>query len=77
MTVATLDGDVGFNERRAILDSPPSVLLTNPDMLHYTILPTKSYREKLLPCLRLVVIDEAHSYVGAFGAHVGCVLRRL
>lgn len=27
--------------------------------------------------LRLVVIDEAHIYRGAFGSHVACVLRRL
>ena len=77
MTVATLDGDVGWSERRDIEESPPAILLTNPDMLHYTILTNPKYRRNLLASVRMVVVDEAHVYVGAFGAHVACVLRRL
>lgn len=28
-------------------------------------------------CLRFVVVDEAHSYKGAFGCHTALILRRL
>jgi DEAD/DEAH box helicase domain-containing protein len=54
-----------------------SILLTNPDMLHFGILPNHRMWSHFLANLRFVVVDEAHSYRGVFGSHVACVLRRL
>ncbi|MBI4187573.1 MAG: DUF1998 domain-containing protein, partial [Chloroflexi bacterium] len=53
------------------------IILTNPDMLHFGILPNHHLWSKLLQNLRYVVIDEAHIYRGVFGSHVAGVLRRL
>ena len=53
------------------------MILTNPDMLHTTLLPDFMAWAAFLRGLRFVVLDEAHTYAGAFGAHVGMVLRRL
>ncbi|MDP7470164.1 MAG: DUF1998 domain-containing protein, partial [Dehalococcoidia bacterium] len=46
-------------------------------MLHMGILPNHTGWARFLRRLQLVVVDEAHSYRGAFGSHVALVLRRL
>lgn len=74
--VSTLDGDSDPAERRFARDFAGYVL-TNPDMLHYGVLPNHAKWAGLLSSLRYVVIDEAHRYSGVFGAHVAQVLRRL
>lgn len=72
----TLDGDSEPGERRFARDFGQFVL-TNPDMLHRSVLPSHQRWTRLLGSLRYVVIDEAHRYRGVFGAHVAQVLRRL
>jgi len=73
---ATLDGDSSTEERRYARDFG-RYLLTNPDMLHRSVLPRHQQWTRLLSSLRYVVVDEAHRYRGVFGAHVSAVLRRL
>ncbi|MFT3860299.1 DEAD/DEAH box helicase [Micropruina sp.] len=74
--LTTLDGDSTTEERRFARDFATFVL-TNPDMLHRSLLPNHDRWQGLLRSLRYVVIDEAHRYRGVFGAHVASVLRRL
>ena len=74
--VSTLDGDSDPDERRYARDFAAYVL-TNPDMLHRSILPNHARYARLLGRLTHVVVDEAHRYKGVFGAHVSAVLRRL
>ena len=74
--VSTLDGDSDPDERRYARDFA-SYVLTNPDMLHRSILPNHARYARLLGRLTHVVVDEAHRYKGVFGAHVSAVLRRL
>ena len=52
-------------------------MLTNPDFLHFALLPQHRRWARLLGSLRYVVVDECHAFRGVFGAHVGLVLRRL
>jgi len=73
---AALDGDTPFAERDAIRHTA-NWILTNPDLLHHSLLPDHRYWGDMLHRLRYVVIDEAHVARGVFGAHVGLVLRRL
>ena len=73
---STLDGDSEAEERRFARDFATFVL-TNPDMLHKSVLPSHERWQGLLRSLRYVVVDEAHRYRGVFGAHVASVLRRL
>ena len=73
---ATLDGDTPTEERRWIRDHAHYVL-TNPDLLHHTLLPGHERWRGFLRSLRYVVVDECHVYRGVFGAHVSAVLRRL
>lgn len=72
----TVDGDSDVEERRFARDHA-SFVLTNPDMLHRSILPGHTRWTRLLGGLRYIVVDEAHHYRGVFGSHVSAVLRRL
>ncbi|WP_343035677.1 DEAD/DEAH box helicase [Isoptericola sediminis] len=73
---ATCDGDTSTEERRWVVDHA-DVVLTNPDFLHFALLPQHRRWTRLLRGLRYVVVDEGHTYRGVFGAHVALVLRRL
>lgn len=73
---ATLDGDTPLDERRWIRDHA-AVLLTNPDLLHHTLLPGHERWASFFRALKYVVVDECHVYRGVFGSHVAGVLRRL
>lgn len=71
-----LDGDSDVAERRFAREHA-SFGLTNPDMLHFSVLPNHERWAGFLGGLRYVVVDEAHRYQGLFGAHVANVIRRL
>ncbi len=73
---ACYDGDTPRAEREWIRQHSRFVL-TNPDMLHYSILPGHARWATFLRRLAFVVIDECHTYRGVFGSHVAHVLRRL
>jgi DEAD/DEAH box helicase domain-containing protein len=74
--VATFDGDTPQEERSEIRKHA-RIILTNPDMLHIGILPNHHSWSRFFRHLEYVVIDEAHSYRGVFGSHVGLVICRL
>lgn len=74
--VSTYDGDTPKSQRSAIRNLC-NIVLTNPDMLHHSILPTHAHWTKFLKSVRVIAIDEMHSYKGVFGSHVALVLRRL
>ncbi|MBO0920372.1 DEAD/DEAH box helicase [Cellulomonas sp. zg-ZUI222] len=74
--VATCDGDTSRDERRWVREHA-DVVLTNPDFLHFALLPAHSQWSRLLSSLAYVVVDECHAFRGVFGAHVALVLRRL
>ncbi len=73
---AVFDGDTPAGSR-AEIRRRATVLLSNPDMLHRTILPQHARWGEFFRHLRYVVLDEAHVYRGVFGSHVACLLRRL
>ncbi|KAF4032970.1 hypothetical protein GN244_ATG15075 [Phytophthora infestans] len=73
---ATFDGDTPMKSRSMVIRETRA-FLTNPDMLHLTILPQHKQWKHVLSNLRLLVVDEAHMYRGVFGSHVSCVFRRL
>jgi DEAD/DEAH box helicase domain-containing protein len=76
LRVTTYDGDSSMEERDWARDHAHYVL-TNPDMLHRTLLPGHTRWAKFLAGLRYVVVDECHHYRGVFGSHVAQILRRL
>jgi DEAD/DEAH box helicase domain-containing protein len=70
------DGDTPTAQRRRI-KAEANLVLSNPDMLHASIMPYHPKWARFFSELRYVVIDEVHMYRGILGAHVACVLRRL
>ncbi len=74
---ALFDGDTSSYARRKIRDTPPRILITNPEMVHLSILPYHRNWTEFFSGLRYVVIDEVHSYRGVLGSHMAWVLRRL
>ena len=71
------DGDTSSYRRKKIRESVPPVLISNPDMVHLSLLPFHGQWEAFFRNLRFVVIDELHTYKGIFGSHLTQVLRRL
>ena len=76
-TAEIYDGDTSAYRRRKIRDMPPNVLLTNPEMVHLSILPHHERWQSLLSRLAFVVVDEVHTYRGILGSHMAQVFRRL
>ncbi|WP_374202478.1 DEAD/DEAH box helicase [Nocardioides sp. CFH 31398] len=76
LRVSTHDGDSPREQRDWTRDHAEYVL-TNPDMLHRSLLPDHARWSRFLGSLQYVVVDECHHYRGVFGAHVAHVLRRL
>ena len=76
INASTYDGDTP-NPIRSAIRSAGQVVVTNPDMLHAAILPHHTKWFQLFEQLRVIVIDELHTYRGLFGSHVANVLRRL
>ncbi|GAB2992070.1 DEAD/DEAH box helicase [Nocardioides montaniterrae] len=74
--VATHDGDSSPEQREWTRDHAEYVL-TNPDMLHRSLLPGHHRWARFFGSLQYVVIDECHHYRGVFGAHVAQIVRRL
>lgn len=75
--VTLYDGDTPEAERKNIRKNPPSVLMTNPEMLHFGILPHHQKWAAFLASLTHIVVDEAHVYRGVFGSHMAQVFQRL
>ncbi|MFC5723527.1 DEAD/DEAH box helicase [Streptomyces gamaensis] len=73
---ALYDGDTPAEEREWVRQYA-NYALTNPDMLHRSVLPAHPKWSSFLRALRYVVVDECHTYRGVFGSHVAQVLRRL
>ena len=72
----TYDGDLATGRRRRVRNTA-NVILTNPDMLHYGILPHHGLWASFLSRLAYVVIDEMHYLRGVFGSHTAHIIRRL
>jgi len=75
VNVHTFDGDTPDDIRKQVRETS-DIIITNPDMLHTTILPNHKDWSSFWNRLRYVVIDEAHTYNGAFGSHVAGVMKR-
>jgi DEAD/DEAH box helicase domain-containing protein len=73
---AVYDGDTPQAERPLVRRNA-NLVMSNPDMLHASILPGHPRWADFFLRLSLVVVDEAHVARGVFGSHVAMILRRL
>lgn len=76
IVIGRYDADTSTAEKEETLQRA-NIILTNPEMIHRGMLPYKGKWKNVLENLRFVVLDELHTYQGAFGAHLANVLKRL
>jgi DEAD/DEAH box helicase domain-containing protein len=74
--VAVLDGDTPEKERAGIIESPPDVIVTNFDVIHYHMMHRTKF-SRMIRTAKFLVVDEAHVYTGVFGANVHHIIARL
>ncbi len=81
INVVMLTGDVPMAERIKLLEQSPQIVCITPDLLHHQLFklfkPQWQSWQGFLRNLRYLVIDEAHTYRGSFGAHFANLMRRL
>jgi len=74
--IAIYDGDTSAWHRKRIRESLPNILLTNPEMIHLSLLPHHQKWSDFFCNLEVVVVDEVHTYRGIMGSHMAQVFRR-
>ena len=74
---AIYDGDTSAYQRKKLRDRPPNILITNPDMLHLSMLGYHNTWSGFFAGLTHIILDEVHTYRGIFGSHMAWVLKRL
>ncbi len=78
LPVARIDGSIPVPSRLSLLRRSRIVVFT-PDVFHAWMLSSTGDAavRRFLAGLRLVIVDEAHSYSGVFGSHAAFLFRRL
>jgi DEAD/DEAH box helicase domain-containing protein len=71
------DGSVTSTDKKKIRSDLPNALFTNPDEIHHSMLYTQTEWNSFFKNLKLIVLDEVHTYKGVFGSHVANILQRL
>jgi DEAD/DEAH box helicase domain-containing protein len=74
--IETCDGDTPYRDRKSILNTG-SVIISTPDMLHYSLLPRHRQWQRLFKNLAYICLDEAHIYRGSLGGNIAHLIRRL
>ncbi|WP_415238772.1 DEAD/DEAH box helicase [Seleniivibrio woodruffii] len=67
---AVVDGDTDKKLRRKIQKDRPNIIFSNPDIIHYSVLPKRDEWSEFLAGLKYIIVDELHTYRGIFGNHV-------
>lgn len=79
-TRKTMGPDDVITDRETMRASPPDILLTNYKMLDYLLIrpeDARLWQGNGPETLRFLVVDELHTFDGAQGADLACLIRRL
>ncbi len=69
-----------ITDHETLLSNPPDILLTNYKMLDYLLVRPKDaslWKENKAETLKYIMVDELHTFDGAQGTDLACLLRRL
>ncbi|MCD7854253.1 MAG: DEAD/DEAH box helicase [Clostridiales bacterium] len=69
-----------ITDHETLLNSPPDILLTNYKMLDYLLIRPKDsqlWQHNKPDTLKYIAVDELHTFDGAQGTDLACLLRRL
>ncbi|MEL9991924.1 MAG: DEAD/DEAH box helicase [Thermoproteus sp.] len=70
------DGDTDQRERRILYQTPPHIIVTNPDMVSQALMYVSKFRQ-LISRTRYLVLDDFHTYSGVLGSHMYYLLKRI
>lgn len=77
----TMQPDKVITDHETLLQSPPDILLTNYKMLDYLLVRPRDAslwsRNHDPDALRYIIVDELHTFDGAQGTDLACLIRRL
>ena len=80
-TVSDVGGQYSLiSDRAALRDNPPDILLTNYKMLDFLLMRADDaglWQHQAPDTLRYLVVDELHTFDGAQGTDLACLIRRL
>lgn len=69
-----------ITDHETMLNRPPDILLTNYKMLDYLLVRPKDaalWKDNMPETLKYIAVDELHTFDGAQGTDLACLLRRL
>jgi len=72
--------DYVITDHETLLTSPPDILMTNYKMLDYLLVRPKDanlWKDNNQDTLKYIAVDELHTFDGAQGTDLACLLRRL
>ena len=75
-SAAIYDGDTSAYHRKRIRQAPPNLIITTPEMLHLSLMAFHQKWAAFWRRLRMVVVDEVHTYRGVMGSHLSQIFRR-
>ena len=76
----TMGPDHVITDRGTLRERPPDILLTNYKMLDFLLsrpIDRRLWRHNASDTLRYLVVDELHTFDGAQGTDLACLVRRL
>ena len=72
--------DTVITDHETMLNTPPDILMTNYKMLDYLLVRPKDaalWKDNKPDALKYIAVDELHTFDGAQGTDLACLLRRL
>jgi DEAD/DEAH box helicase domain-containing protein len=77
--LALLTGDTPPKTREQLLAANPSIISATPELIHYALKGVHWSQpwQHFLSRLRYIVLDEAHTFNGVYGANMASLIRRL
>ena len=77
INVAHLRGGMSPEQRESAANICPNIVVTNPEMLNFILDRADGVWGNFFKGLKIIVVDEVHSYRGIFGVHMTGIIRRL
>ena len=76
---SVMQGENCITDREVLRSNPPDILLTNYKMLDFLLLRREDralWRTTTTRSLRYLIVDELHTFDGAQGTDLACLIRR-
>jgi len=76
LSIGVYDGDTPTQQRKRLALMPPSIIVSNPDMIHVGLVYSPHIR-RFIENSQFLVFDELHVYEGVLGSHLHHLIHRI